>query len=67
MMIPENISSWFMETSMKVINESTLSFARARRSLRCFVLSKILFRKSTSEADFEKSETEVERLLRITA
>jgi len=67
MVMPENISSWFMETSMKVVDESILSFARARRSLRCFVLSKILFRKSTSEANFEKFETEVEPLLRIAA
>jgi len=67
MAMPENISRWFMETSMKVVNESTLSFARVRRALRCFVLSKILFRKSAPEADFEKSEVEIEHLLRIAA
>jgi len=67
MIMPENISRWFLETSMKVVNESNLSFARARRALRCFVLSKILFCKSTPEANFEKSETEVEHLLRIAA
>ena len=65
--MPENISKWFMETSMKAVNESTLSFARARRALRCFVLSKILSRKSASEADFDKSEVEIEHLLRIAA
>jgi len=65
MIMPENISSWFMETSMRVVNESTLSFARARRSLRYFVLSKILFCKSASETDFEKPKIEVEHLLRI--
>ncbi len=67
MAMPENISRWFMETSMKVVNESTLSFARVRRALRCFVLSKILFRKFAPEADFEKSEVEIEHLLRIAA
>jgi len=67
MIMPENISSWFMKTSTRVINESTLSFARARRALRCFVLSKILFCKFASEADFEKTETEVESLLQIAA
>lgn len=55
-MIQENISRWLMETSTKLVNESTLSFARARRSLRCFVLSKILFRKFIPETDFEKFE-----------
>ena len=64
-MMPENISRWFLKTSIKVVNESTLNFARARRSLRCFGLSKILFRKSSPEANFEKFETEVEHLLRI--
>ncbi len=56
MAIPENTSRWFMETSMKVVNESALIFARARRALMCFDLSKILFREFAPETDFEKSE-----------
>jgi hypothetical protein len=67
MMIQENISRWLMETSTKVVNESTLSFAHARRCLRCFVLSKILFRKFAPEANFEKFEEEIEHLSRIAA
>jgi hypothetical protein len=65
-MIQENISRWFREISTKVVNESTLSFARARRTLGCFVLSKILFRKFTPETDFEKFE-EGEHLSRVAA
>ena len=52
---------------MKVVNESTLNFARVRKAFRCLVLPKILFRKFAPEADFDKSEVEIEHLLQITA
>jgi len=67
LIIQENVSSWFVETLTKVVNESTLSFVRTRRSLRYFVLSKILFRKFASGANFDKFEEEGGHLSRIAA
>ena len=65
--VQEDISSWFREISTKVVNESTLSFTHTRRALRCFVLSKVLFRKFASQADFGKFEDELEQVSRIAA
>jgi len=66
-MVQEDISSWFREISAKVVNESTLSFGRARRALKCFVLSKILFRKFAPQADWGKFQDELEQVSRIAA
>ena len=47
--------------------ESPLSFTRARRCLKRFVIKRILFSKSAPGADFEKVRDEYEPILRIAA
>lgn len=70
MLLPENASSWLSETmatKTKMISESEFSFARARRGLKMFVIKRILFPNSASEADLEKVDKEYEPIFRIAA
>ena len=56
------------ENSTDAISESPLSIRKLRRCLRQFVLSRLLFAKSTIGADLEKRESEIEKaILRIAA
>lgn len=68
MLLPENVSSWLSEpttTKTKMISESKFSFARARRGLKMFVIKRILFPNSASQAELEKVEKEYEAIFRI--
>ena len=67
MLLPKNASSWIYKASPKMTFESELSFARARRALRRFVLGKIIFSKFAPEANLQKIEDEFEPLFRIAA
>jgi hypothetical protein len=70
MLLPENASSWLSEaiaTKTKMVSESEFSFARARRGLKIFVIKRILFPNSASEAELEKVEKEYESIFRIAA
>ncbi len=68
MLLPENASSWLPEatdTKTKMISESEFSFARARRGLKMFVIKRILFPNSASQAELDKVEKEYEAIFRI--
>jgi hypothetical protein len=71
MLLPENASSWLSGKSetvsgvIKTISETELSFARARRGLKRFVLKRILFCNSASLAELEKMEQDYEPVFRI--
>ncbi len=68
MLLPENASSWLSEansTQTKMISESEFSFARARRGLKMFVIKRILFPNSASQAELDKVEKEYEAIFRI--
>jgi hypothetical protein len=68
MLLPENVSSWLSEsttTKTKMISESEFSFARARRGLKMFVIKRILFPNSASQAELDKVEKEYEAIFRI--
>jgi len=70
MLLPENAASWLSETTAtktKMISQSEFSFARARRGLKMFVIKRILFPNSASEAELEKVGKEYEPIFRIAA
>jgi hypothetical protein len=66
MLLPENAPSWLSGKS-GTISETELSFARARRGLKRFVLKRILFCNSASLAELEKMEQDYESIFRIAA
>lgn len=65
MLLPENVSNWLSDTKSGFINESELSFARARRGLKRFVIKHILFSNSASVAELGKVQNEYEPIFRI--
>lgn len=65
MLLPENVSNWLSDTKSGVINESELSFARAKRDLKRFVIKHILFSNSASVAELGKVPKEYESIFRI--
>ena len=67
MLLPENASSWIEQTSPKMTFESELSFAKARRTLRKFVLQEIIFSKFAPQANLQKIHKDFEPLFRIAA
>jgi hypothetical protein len=69
MLLPKNQVSWLEPTVLKSVDESTFSFAKARRGLRRFVIKELLssFSKSAPGADLRKVEPEIEPLLQIAA
>lgn len=56
--------AWLEPNDMR---ETDLSFRRLRRGLRRFVIRRLLFSKSASATDLEKSQTDIESILRIAA
>lgn len=67
MLLPENVSGWLSNIRPEIISESELSFARARRGLKRFVLKQILFPNSAVGAELEKVEEKYEPIFRIAA
>ncbi len=66
MLRSESASTWLDNVKPKAIKESALSFARARRGLRQFVIKQI-FLNSALTPDFKKIEDEYEPIFRIVA
>lgn len=64
---PQAASTWLMERPSAPVTETTESFAKLRRGLRRFVLTRVLFAKSAADADFEKLQQEFEPLFRLVA
>ena len=67
-MLAEKCTIWLSEsttTKTKMISESEFSFARARRGLKMFVIKRILFPNSASQAELDKVEKEYESIFRI--
>jgi hypothetical protein len=55
MLMQEQKAPWLLDASPKMVDESPISFARAKRSLRQFAIKGILFSKSADSADFQKA------------
>lgn len=58
--------SWLTD-SQTAVSESPLSFPKLRRCLRGYVMRRLLFSKSAGRADSEKSERELEAIVRLAA
>jgi hypothetical protein len=67
MLLPENVAHWLSDTKSEIISESGLSFARARRGLKRFVIRHILFSNSASVAELGEVPEEYEPIFRIAA
>lgn len=67
MLLPENVSTWLSDTKPESISESEFSFARVRRGLKRFVIKRILFPNSASEAELRKVQQEYEPIFKIAA
>jgi hypothetical protein len=67
MMLPEQSSAWLPLEVAAAKDVTPLSFTRAQRGLRRFVLERLLFRDSASQAESEKSEPDWETIFRIAA
>jgi hypothetical protein len=67
MLLPEQATTWLPSEVAADQDVTPLSFLRAQRGLRRFVLERLLNRDSASEAESEKSEPDWEAVFRIAA
>jgi hypothetical protein len=67
MMLPEQAPAWWPPEVAAAEDVMPLSFIRAQRDLRRFVLERLLFRGSASPAESEKSEPDWEAIFRMAA
>jgi len=65
LLLTEDKQDWLLDDKPAFKDESPLSFTKARRCLKRFVIKRILFSKSAPDADFEKVFDEYESISRI--
>jgi hypothetical protein len=58
---------WLNDESKTAGHETALSVRKLRRCLRQFVLRRLLFSKSASDANFKKSQSDLEAIFRLAA
>jgi hypothetical protein len=62
-----HVDAWLEDLSGTPVKETSFSFARLRRGLRCFVLKQLIFSKFPSQAECEKLQDEWKPLFQIAA
>lgn len=62
-----HVNAWLEASSGTPVQETSASFARLRRGLRCFVLKQLLFSKFPPQADFEKIADDLQPIFQIAA
>ncbi len=63
----KHVEAWLEDLSGAPVTETSSSFARLRRGLRCFALKQLIFSKFPSDADFEKISDELRPVFQIAA
>jgi len=61
----KKVDSWLAEFPGGPVSETSTSFARLRRGLRCFALKHVLFSKFPEQAESEKLQEEFKPLLQL--